>query len=434
MNPMHRKLIVSLLETTMKKNLFMYFITIISIVFTLPSHALSIVPNVSLEKVLQNYATIAHAKYEDALMCARTLDSAIETLVTTPNKKNLENARLQWIRARIPYQQSEVYRFGNKIVDTWDKKVNAWPLDEGFIDYVDSSYGKENEENNLYTANIIANSKIIVNEKEIDLSIISPDLLRKLHRANGIDTNITTGYHVIEFLLWGQDLKTNVREPGNRPYTDFDIGNCTGGHCRRRVEYLKVVSKILVSDLEEMMKAWGPDGQATKDLMKDINAGLNSIITGMTSLSYNELAGERMNLGLILHDPEQEIDCFSDNTYASYLNDVIGIISSYTGEYIRMNGEKIHGASIHDLISHNNRNLAQEINDKFSNTMKDFHILKDRAENIESFDQMISENNPEGNKIVRNLINDLITQTESLRKIRIALDLIEPNRVIGNVP
>nr|MBA2917455.1 peptidase [Candidatus Liberibacter asiaticus] len=162
----------------------MYFITIISIVFTLPSHALSIVPNVSLEKVLQNYATIAHAKYEDALMCARTLDSAIETLVTTPNKKNLENARLQWIRARIPYQQSEVYRFGNKIVDTWDKKVNAWPLDEGFIDYVDSSYGKENEENNLYTANIIANSKIIVNEKEIDLSIISPDLLRKLHRAN----------------------------------------------------------------------------------------------------------------------------------------------------------------------------------------------------------------------------------------------------------
>lgn len=419
----------SLMEKIMKKKLFMHFFTIITLILTFPSNVLSVVIDVDPVDVLRNYATIAHAKYEDAVISARTLNRAIETLVSSPSQKNLDNARLQWIKARIPYQQSEIYRFGSTIVNAWDKKINAWPIDEGVIDYVDSSYGKHNDENELYAANIIANTKISFDGKEIDTSIISPKLLRKLHFINGIDTNITTGYHVIEFLLWGQDLKTNVRVSGERPYTDFDIKKCTGGHCQRRIEYLKVVSKILVSDLEELMKAWEPDGEETLNLMKDTNLGLDTIITGMTSLSYNELAGERMNLGLILHDPKQELDCFSDNTYASYLNNVIGILSSYTGEYIRINGEEIHGASIHDLIKNKNKNLSAEIKNKFSHTMKDFYALAERAEHIEFYDQMISANNPEGNKIVLNLIDDLITQTNSLKKLRIALDLKEINEL-----
>ncbi|MEG8098735.1 peptidase [Candidatus Liberibacter brunswickensis] len=406
----------------------MYFISsIITVLTTIPSQVLSISAKVNQLDVLQHYANIAHAKFEDSVLCARILDSAIEDLISNPSKKNLQKARLQWIKARIPYQQSEVYRFGSKIIDILDKKVNSWPLDEGFIDYVDSSYGKENEDNNLYTANIIANSKILVKGQEIDTSVISIDLLRKLNRANGIDTNITTGYHVIEFLLWGQDLQTKSRESGTRPYTDFDIKNCTGNHCKRRIEYLKYASKILISDLEEMMKAWESNGEATKNLMQDTDAGLNSIITGMTHLSYNELAGERMNLSLILHDPEQEIDGFSDNTHSSYLNNVIGIISSYTGEYIRINGEKINGPSLRDLINYSNKNLDNEIQHKFSNTIRDFYVLKNRAENFEYYDQMIGDNNPEGNQVVRNIINDLITQTESLRKLRIALDLKETN-------
>ena len=35
--------------------------------------------------------------------------------------------------------------------------MNAWPLDEGLIDYVDAGYGTESDENTLYTANVIAN-------------------------------------------------------------------------------------------------------------------------------------------------------------------------------------------------------------------------------------------------------------------------------------
>lgn len=52
-------------------------------------------------------------------------------------------------------------------------KVNAWPLDEGLIDYVDASYGTESDENELYVANIIANPKIKISGEEVDASKIT---------------------------------------------------------------------------------------------------------------------------------------------------------------------------------------------------------------------------------------------------------------------
>ena len=110
--------------------------------------------------VIKHYADIAHAGYSDSLTLARKLHGDIRELIANPSPVALQNARNSWIAARAPYQQTEVYRFGNAIVDDWEGKVNAWPLDEGLIDYVDASYGEESDENMLYTANVIANPKL----------------------------------------------------------------------------------------------------------------------------------------------------------------------------------------------------------------------------------------------------------------------------------
>ena len=75
-----------------------------------------------------------------------------------------------------------------------------------------------------------------------------------------------------------------------------------------------------------------PGGPAAKVLTDNPKAGLTAILTGMGSLSYGELAGERMKLGLLLHDPEEEHDCFSDNTFNSHYYDMVGIMTGYTGE------------------------------------------------------------------------------------------------------
>ncbi|MBA5723706.1 imelysin family protein [Candidatus Liberibacter sp.] len=407
----------------MKRKLFTQFFTSFFISLTLlPSISISS-EEVNPVDVLRHYVVVAHAKYEDALSNAQELDQAINNLIAFPSAKSLNEARLKWIKARIPYQQSEVYLFGNLVINIWKDKINAWPLDEGLLDYVDSSYGKKHEDNPLYASNIIANSKIFINGKEIDASSISTALLRRLHEAGETKTNVSTGYHAIEFLLWGQDLNTSIRGAGNRPYTDYDVNHCTGGNCRRRSAYLKTASQLLIHDLEEIVKAWSPDGEATKTIMQNTQSGLNAIIAGIRSFSYAELAGERMNLGLILHDPEQEIDCFSDNTHASHLNNIIGIISAYTGEYTRNQGENIHGPSLSDLVRQKSKELDTEIKIKLFNTLKDAQILAERAEHVESYDQMISKNNIEGNKMVQKIINDLIDQEESFKKMRTILDL-----------
>ena len=102
---------------------------------TLPASAATV------KEVADTYADIALAAYEDATSRAKALKDAIEGLIAAPSDMMLGAARTAWKAARVPYMQTEAFRFGNKIVDDWEGKVNSWPLDEGLIDYVDASYG-----------------------------------------------------------------------------------------------------------------------------------------------------------------------------------------------------------------------------------------------------------------------------------------------------
>jgi putative iron-regulated protein len=373
--------------------------------------------------VLKHYAELAHAKYEDSLTTAQALDKAIDALIAKPSDETLKAARAAWIAARVPYQQTEVYRFGNPMVDDWEGKVNAWPLDEGLIDYVDSSYGKESDENALYTANIIANPKIKVNGKTLDTTKINAKTLRSLHEAGEIEANVATGYHAIEFLLWGQDLHGTGAGAGERSYTDYDKANCTNGNCDRRGQYLKAASALLVSDLKDMVTAWAPKGKATKNVEANGKKGLTAILTGMGSLSYGELAGERMKLGLLLHDPEEEHDCFSDNTYASHLNDAIGIRSAYTGEYTRVDGTRMTGPSLSELVAAKDAGLDTEMKGKLEATLTAMNAMADRAQKVEAYDQMIGDGNAEGNAVVQKAIDGLIDQSKTVERVIASLDL-----------
>lgn len=377
--------------------------------------------------ILTNYGDIAHAKFQDSLATANTLEAAVDALIAAPNKESLAAARAAWIAARNPYQQTEAYRFGNAIVDDWEGKVNAWPLDEGLIDYVDAAYGDTSEENAFYAANVIANPTLKVGGETIDTSVINATLLSDtLQEAGEVEANVATGYHAIEFLLWGQDLNGTGAGAGNRPATDFDVANCTSGNCERRAQYLKAATELLISDLEEMVAAWAPGGAAREELSaKGENGGLATILTGMGSLSYGELAGERIKLGLMLHDPEEEHDCFSDNTHMSHYNDVVGIRNVYFGTYKSVGGNDVSGASLADLVAEKNPELAAEMKAKLDATLAAFEVMKARAEAGESYDQMIGEGNEEGNAVIQAAVDSLVDQTKSIERVVKTLGLEE---------
>lgn len=380
--------------------------------------------NVNATSVLSTYSDIAKAGFEDSLIAAKTLDASIAALISNPSTETLSAARVAWIAARAPYQQTEVYRFGNAIVDDWEGRVNAWPLDEGLIDYVDASYGKESDENKLYTVNVIANSSLTVNGKKVDASKITPTFLSEtLHEAEKVEANVATGYHAIEFLLWGQDLNGTGAGAGNRPASDFDTKNCTGGNCDRRAEFLTAASKLLLNDLEEMVGNWSAKGAARANLMENPAVNLSVILTGMGSLSYGEVAGERMKLGLLLNDPEEEHDCFSDNTHNSHYFDQIGVRNVYTGHYRRLDGSVVSGPSISDLVKTKDAAVDGELTKKIEATVTAMAIMKARAESIEAYDQMIGEGNTVGNAVVQTAIDGLIDQTRSIERAVTALGL-----------
>lgn len=375
------------------------------------------------QAVVRHYADMALAKYEDSLTTAKALDAAVDALIANPSDETLEAARSAWKAARIPYQQSEVYRFGNPIVDAWEGRVNAWPLDEGLIDYVDPAYGTESDSNPYYVADVIANPSATINGETLDMSELTPESIAGLQEAGEVEANVATGYHAIEFLLWGQDLNGTGPGAGARPYTDYDTANCTHGNCDRRAAYLKAASDLLVADLQEMVANWQPGGAAEAVVIGDPQVGLRAALTGMGSLSYGELAGERMKLGLILHDPEEEHDCFSDNTHASHLNDAVGIASAYTGRYTRIDGTEMTGPSISDLVAAKDAGLDKEMRGKLETTLAAMNAMAARAEGGEAYDQMIGEGNEAGNAVVQAAIDGLIDQTRSIERVVATVDL-----------
>src|SRR5471032_189183 len=375
------------------------------------------VDEAAAKAVVAHYADMVFAVYSDAESTAKTLQTAIDTFLANPNDQTLKAARTAWVAARVPYLQSEVFRFGNTIIDDWEGQVNSWPLDEGLIDYVDSSY-EHALGNPAATANIIANPQIQVGEDKVDVSEITPEKLASLNELGGSEANVATGYHAIEFLLWGQDLNGTGPGAGNRPASDYLEGpGATGGHNDRRRAYLKAVTQLLVNDLEEMVGNWKPDvadNYRASLEAEPAESGLRKMLFGMGSLSLGELAGERMKVSLEANSPEDEQDCFSDNTHNSHFYDAKGIRNVYLGEYTRTDGTKMTGPSLSSLVAKADPAADTTLKADLASTEAKIQVMVDHANKGEHYDQLIAAGNDAGNQIVRDAIAALVKQIGSI--------------------
>ena len=369
--------------------------------------------------VLDTYADIAAANYADSLATAQTLQTAVNALVADASAENLQAAKNAWLAARVPYQQTEVFRFGNAIVDDWEGKVNAWPLDEGLIDYVDASYGGPSDENAAAALNVIANASFTLGGETVDASTITPALLEDtLQEADGVEANVATGYHAVEFLLWGQDLNGHGTGAGNRPWTDYATDDaCTGGNCDRRAEYLVAATDLLVSDLEWMAAQWADGGAARAEVTADADAGIAAILAGMGSLSYGETAGERMRLGVMLNDPEEEHSCFADNTHNDHFYNGVGIQSVYHGSYTSVDGTVVSGPSLSDLVAESDAALDLEMRTKLADAVLALGRIKTAAEAGFTYDMMLERGNDAGEALIMGGVNGLIDQTRSIERV-----------------
>jgi putative iron-regulated protein len=277
--------------------------------------------------VIENYASIVYENYRDVTGQAQILETAVDAFVAAPSASTLNNARDAWKAAREPYGQSEAFRFYDGPIDNPDDGpeglINAWPLDEVYVDYVADEPDSG-----------------IINETAM-FPTLSKQVIAAQNEKDG-EKNISTGYHAIEFLLWGQDQSPTG--PGNRAFTDYVSGaSGTAANQARRGQYLTAVTDLLVEDLNTVLDAWaeGEDNYRADFVKLAPTEALRRMLQGMGSLSGAELSGERMSVAMDNRDQEDEHSCFSDNTHRDLYANAVSIQNVYLGRYKDTDGPGI---------------------------------------------------------------------------------------------
>ncbi|MDB4947022.1 MAG: Iron-regulated protein precursor [Labilithrix sp.] len=291
--------------------------------------------------VVKQYATMVHANYEESLAQMKLLQSAVDAFVAAPSAAGLVAAKAAWVAARPSYLQSEVYRFYNGPIDNEadgpEGMINSWPIDENFVDYVvgDATAG-------------------IINKKTGDaftFPTIDAALIQSENEDGG-EKNLSAGWHVIEFLLWGQDLKAdgtpNTDGTGTRPFTDY-VDNGTAQNQARRRAYLKAATDLMVEQFASVEAQWELDDPQTygaKMVAGDPAVALGNILKGVGSMAATELPKERINNAYETKDQEEEHSCFSDTTTSDLYNNALGVENVYLGRY-----GALTGASLSQLVA-----------------------------------------------------------------------------------
>ena len=323
------------------------------------SNSTSADPNAALKsEVKSTYADIVYYNYLDAYNTAKTLDTKIQAFVAAPTAQKLEDCKTAWLEAREPYGQTEAFRFASGPIDDEDGPeglLNAWPLDEGFVDYVSGG----------------VNSGII--NDATNYPTLSKAILESLNEKDDVPENVSIGYHAIEFLLWGQDdPNPSNKLPGQRSYTDFlSTDGGTAANQDRRRDYLSNTSKLLLDHLQLMVDEWKPTTGTYRNsfLALPTNTALTQALTGIATLAKSELAGERIFTAYDNQDQEDEHSCFSDNTHRDIRLNWEGIKNVLVGCYIKTDGvSKITGPSIIDVLTVVDSELAEDLKTKMNET------------------------------------------------------------------
>jgi putative iron-regulated protein len=399
--------------------------------------------------VVTTNANIAYAMYSDSLITAQTLKQKLQILADNPTDATFAAAKNAWLDAREPYSQSEVYRFRVGPIDALksdgtigeegdgpEGSINAWPLGEALIDYVaavvDGDSGPDSQENRI-TGNAIENIT--------DYPSITKETIRNLSEFGEDERNVASGYHAIEFLLWGQDLNLDLSGTGSRdstggqrPVSDFyttangNASACTSGPvgstdniCERRADFLLAAADVLIDDLAPVAQAWEPGaGVHYTAFVQGGDVSLAKILEGMGRLSFGELAGERMKIALSTDSQEDEHSCFSDNTHRDIFLNAKGVQTMFLASYTRVDGEVVAGASIQDLlIVEGEPTLANQMRASLEATMASASVIDTKAKTGTPFDVLIQVGVNQPN--ITDTIIRLSNQTDVIEQVIEAL-------------
>jgi putative iron-regulated protein len=347
------------------------------------------VVTIAKEAVITNYADIVYQSYNDSYNSAINLKNVLNDFVLNPSAEGFEASKTAWLAAREIYGQTEAYRGANGPIDTPDQpwsidnegQMNAWPMEEALVDYVIEG----SEGSGEYGFDIISDTSLPINEETII----------NFNAFESNEASVTTGWHAIEFLLWGQDYTLPSENlAGQREFTDYT----TADNADRRGDYLNVAANLLTKDLLDLVNTWNVGGtyRTVFDNL-DEDTAISQFIFGAFFIAGDELSGERMYVavdsdgGIGGLGQEDEHSCFSDNTNRDVFANAKGVYNVIFGEYGSINGD-----SFYDLVVEADAVQAQKLLDAGNEAIEKATVV---GNNSQPFDLLITQESVENGQI-----------------------------------
>jgi putative iron-regulated protein len=294
--------------------------------------------NYDAKAEIQGYAQLVADSYAASLADAQALRTAVTAFLANPSDDTLTKARDAWVNGRRTWELTEAFRFYDGPVDVTDtetgpiSRLDGWPVDAAAIDYVDDNP----------TAGIVNNMK---------LALTRPTLLTQELSSHAA----ITGWHAIEFLLWGQEPAA-LGETGDRPVTDY-LPNQPNNDRRRA--YLKLTTDMLVEDLHYLVESWDPKSRnsyAAAFRLLNQREALGRAMNGIAQLAGQELAINRLAAALDSSDRKKLTSRFSGTSYQDFVFALRGVRNVWTGD---QGGETRPGLSL--IVGRVDPALAQKI-------------------------------------------------------------------------
>jgi putative iron-regulated protein len=351
--------------------------------------------------VVTHYADLLFAEYQDSLASARQLQTNIEAFLGNPTQETFEATKRSWITCRQPYSQTEIARFYDGPIEAVEGFVNAWPIDQNYLDYTSGA----------------PDSGIINNVAGFPQ--ITRDIIVGANEREGEKT-ISTGFHAIEFLLWGQDLYAD--SPGKRSHTDYiDAPDGPGRHAARRRQYLRLLAQLLVDDLQVVTIQWSPgqpNSYRARFLAMPADAALAKMFAGAGNLSSSELTNERILVPFATRSQENEQCCFSDTTHLDLIRNQMGLRDVFLGRYTRADGSVLEGPGLLALLEKRDAKLAVTLQQQLGAAQSAIQAIQ------QPFDQAIlGDDSAPGRVAIKKALDALQAQNASIAKAAAVLGI-----------
>lgn len=311
----------------------------------------------SVERAMANYADMAWESHFDAGADADALAQSVVDFTANPDAQSFNFIQVQWGVARESWGFMEGFNIPDGPLQESHRYINASNLDRSYIDFVSNDL-----------------SAGLVNDVD-GYPSLTKMLLVDLHQIEGND-KVTTGFHAIEFLLWGEDY--DAESDGKRDWRNFlDNGEGTAQNQDRRLAYLTFATELLVEDIKGARNEWREDEGEYRSqfLAMEQNEQVRLVLTGMYRLGQ-DMENRRLELPLMQMDIHADDSTFSDLSNDDLYYGANALQGIYLGRYdedLIDDQTPEDGPGLHELV----RSKATPIDERFRNELAELVAAMD---------------------------------------------------------